>query len=202
MGFLNNILSKLLPVLDTRMLELRREIKLLKAENKELREASIKVNQNNEIPIKFYDENIEEIIIDTIRRAKNEICIAMAYFTSDILIDELYRAKDKGVNIKVIIDNNDKNINSKLRIANVCSMFRIVKVITKYKNIMHNKYCIIDNKIVIDGSYNWSKTAKYNEEHIIIVEANEIAEIYMKNFNKIFNNSRYYANYDIYENVV
>ncbi|WP_195517339.1 phospholipase D-like domain-containing protein [Paraclostridium bifermentans] len=202
MGLLNNILSKFLPMRDEHMLELRREIETLKAENKQLREARIKVNQNNEIPIKFYDENIEEIIIDTIRRAKNEICIAMAYFTSDILIDELYRAKDKGVNIKVIIDNNDKNINSKLRIANVCSMFRIVKVITKYKNIMHNKYCIIDNKIVIDGSYNWSKTAKYNEEHIIIVEANEIAEIYMKNFNKIFNNSRYYANYDIYENVV
>lgn len=202
MGFLNNILSKLLPVLDTRMLELRREIKLLKAENKELREASIKVNQNNEIPIKFYDENIEEIIIDTIRRAKNEICIAMAYFTSNILIDELYRAKDKGINIKVIIDNNDKNNNSKFRISNICSIFRIAEVKSKYKNIMHNKYCIIDNKIVIDGSYNWSKTAKYNEEHIIIIEASEVAQMYTNNFNKIFNNSRYYANYDIYQNVV
>ena len=202
MGLLNNILSKFLPIRDERMLELGREIERLKAENEHLRESSIKVNTNKEIPIKFYDENIEDIIIDTIRRAKNEICIAMAYFTSDILIDELYRAKDKGVNIKVIIDNNDKNINSKLRIANVCSIFKIAKVRPKYKNIMHNKYCIIDNKIVIDGSYNWSKTAKYNEEHIIIVEANEIAEMYMKNFNKIFNNSRYYANYDIYENVV
>lgn len=54
----------------------------------------------------FYDENLEDIIIDTIRRSKNEICIAMAYFTSDILIDELYRSKDKGFNIKVIIDIN------------------------------------------------------------------------------------------------
>ena len=53
-----------------------------------------------------YDENLEDIIIDTIRRSKNEICIAMAYFTYDILIDELYRSKDKGFNIKVIIDNN------------------------------------------------------------------------------------------------
>lgn len=185
MGLLNNILSKFLPMRDEHMLELRREIETLKAENKQLREARIKVNQNNEIPIKFYDENIEEIIIDTIRRAKNEICIAMAYFTSDILIDELYRAKDKGVNIKVIIDNNDKNINSKLRIANVCSMFRIVKVITKYKNIMHNKYCIIDNNKVIDGSYNWSKNAMYNEEHIIVVESEVVAKLYKDNFDRL-----------------
>lgn len=202
MGLLNNILSKFRPIRDERMLELRREIKALKAENKELREANIKVNQNEEIPIKFYDEKMEEIIIDTIKRAKNEICIAMAYFTSDILIDELYKAKDKGINIKVIIDNNDKNSNTKFRISNICSKFRIAEVRSKYKNIMHNKYCIIDNKIVIDGSYNWSKAAKYNEEHIIIIEASEIAQMYMNNFNKIFNNSRYYANYDIYENAV
>ena len=123
-------------------------------------------------------------------------------FTSDILIDELYKAKDKGINIKVIIDNNDKNSNTKFRISNICSKFRIAEVRSKYKNIMHNKYCIIDNKIVIDGSYNWSKAAKYNEEHIIIIEASEIAQMYMNNFNKIFNNSRYYANYDIYENAV
>lgn len=200
MGLLNNILSKLLPIRDVSVLELRREIKALKAENKELREVNIKVNQNKEIPIKFYDENIEEIIIDTIRGAKNEICIAMAYFMSDILIDELYRAKDKGINIKVIIDNNDKNNNSKLRIFNICNVLRIAEVKSKYKNIMHNKYCIIDNKIVIDGSYNWSKAAKYNEEHIIIIiEANEVAQMYTNNFNKIFNNSRYYANYEIYE---
>lgn len=69
-----------------------------------------------------------------------------------ILIDELYRAKDKGINIKVIIDNNDKNNNSKLRIFNICNVLRIAEVRSKYKNIMHNKYCIIDNKIVIDGS--------------------------------------------------
>ena len=106
MGLLNNILSKFLPIRDERMLELGREIERLKAENEQLRESSIKVNTNKKIPIKFYDENIEDIIIDTIRRAKNEICIAMAYFTSDILIDELYRSKDKGFNIKVIIDNN------------------------------------------------------------------------------------------------
>lgn len=80
MGLLNNILSKFLLIRDVSVLELRREIKALKAENKELREANIKVNQNKEIPIKFYDENIEDIIIDTIRGAKNEICIAMAYF--------------------------------------------------------------------------------------------------------------------------
>lgn len=202
MGLLSKILSKFRLIRYEEVIELRREIAELKSENKGLREASIKVNQNKEVPIKFYDENIQDVIINNIRRAESEICIAMAYFTSNILIDELQKSKDKGINLKIIIDNNDRNKESKFRISHICSKFRIANVKSRYTNIMHNKYCIIDNEIVIDGSYNWTKSAKYNEEHIIIIEASEIAQMYTNNFNKIFNNSRYYANYDIYENVV
>ena len=38
-------------------------------------------------------------------------------------------------------------------------------------NPMHNKYCIIDGKILINGSYNWTYFAETkNEENIIIFE--------------------------------
>lgn len=50
---------------------------------------------------------------------------------------------------------------------------------------MHNKYCIIDNNKVIDGSYNWSKSAIYNEEHIIIVESEIVAKLYKENFDRL-----------------
>lgn len=34
---------------------------------------------------------------------------------------------------------------------------------------MHNKFCVIDNQIVITGSYNWSDNAEYkNDENISI----------------------------------
>lgn len=56
---------------------------------------------------------------------------------------------------------------------------------------MHNKYCIIDSKVVIYGSYNWSDNARKNIEHIIIVNNEEVAEMYKKSFYKIFDNSRY-----------
>lgn len=50
---------------------------------------------------------------------------------------------------------------------------------------MHNKYCIIDNKIVIDGSYNWSNSAKKNEEHIFVVESELVANLYKENFKRL-----------------
>ncbi|WP_315081986.1 phospholipase D-like domain-containing protein [uncultured Clostridium sp.] len=57
---------------------------------------------------------------------------------------------------------------------------------------MHNKYCIIDNEKVIDGSYNWSNNAKYNLEYIIVIESTVVAKMYKENFDKIYNNPKYY----------
>jgi hypothetical protein len=39
-------------------------------------------------------------------------------------------------------------------------------------------HCIIDNKKVIDGSYNWSNNAKDNLEHLIIIESRNVAKMY------------------------
>jgi hypothetical protein len=35
---------------------------------------------------------------------------------------------------------------------------------------MHNKFCLIDEKVVITGSYNWSRRARKNRENIMIIK--------------------------------
>lgn len=59
----------------------------------------------------------------------------------------------------------------------------------KYDNIMHNKFCIIDGKKVINGSYNWSCKAEYNKENITILQSKIQGEekilSYMKEFMKL-----------------
>ena len=44
-----------------------------------------------------------------------------------------------------------------------------VKKIGIHKNLMHNKFCIIDLKTVIHGSFNWTTKANYNRETIEII---------------------------------
>lgn len=34
---------------------------------------------------------------------------------------------------------------------------------------LHNKFCIIDYSIIINGSYNWTYSAINNEENILIL---------------------------------
>ena len=45
------------------------------------------------------------------------------------------------------------------------------EVFTAKENLMHNKFCIIDERIIITGSYNWTNKAnKENNENIVIIK--------------------------------
>jgi phosphatidylserine/phosphatidylglycerophosphate/cardiolipin synthase-like enzyme len=178
---------------------LRKEIKDLRKENSILRGKNT-LHSFKKIHLEFFDENIEDIIIENISEAKKELCIAMAWFTSYALMDELDKIKGRGVEIKVVISNEKKNLEeeneSKLR--KVCTELKIANLSKtdkrKYDGLMHNKYCIIDDERVIDGSYNWSRSNSFgnNEEHIIVIESKIVAKKFKNNFNKIYNNEEYY----------
>ncbi|NLL27457.1 MAG: phosphatidylserine synthase, partial [Bacteroidales bacterium] len=37
---------------------------------------------------------------------------------------------------------------------------------------MHHKFCVIDNQVVITGSYNWSNNAEFKNDENVTVEYN------------------------------
>ena len=52
---------------------------------------------------------------------------------------------------------------------------------------LHDKIIIIDNHIVISGSFNFSSNAtQNNDENVIIIDSPEIASLYMQEFNKLW----------------
>lgn len=54
-----------------------------------------------------------------------------------------------------------------------------------FGNIIHNKFCIIDLRTVIHGSYNWTKKAQYNRETISINKDRTTAEKFADEFIKL-----------------
>jgi phosphatidylserine/phosphatidylglycerophosphate/cardiolipin synthase-like enzyme len=53
-------------------------------------------------------------------------------------------------------------------------------------DFMHNKVMIIDDKVVITGSYNFSENAELNDENMLVIESPAIAGAYDKYFNALF----------------
>lgn len=51
---------------------------------------------------------------------------------------------------------------------------------------MHNKYCVIDNSVVITGSYNWTYYAENrNQENIVISSDEDLVSQYKVGFNQL-----------------
>lgn len=132
-------------------------------------------------------EDIQEQIMQEIQKAKYTIWIAVAWFTDKVLFDELMKKKEEGVNVQVIINDDDINRNSSLKFELLSESYKIPST-GYFNNIMHNKFCVIDLQTVIHGSYNWTKKAQYNQETISIDKNRNIAESFADQFIKLKNN--------------
>lgn len=110
-------------------------------------------------------DDIQKRIIGEIRDAKYVIWIAMAWFNNEVIYKELLKKKAEGLSIVIIIDKNEINANAKFDLFKNFEAYSM-KMPTKYNNTMHNKFCIIDLKTVIHGTFNWTNAANFNAETI------------------------------------
>ena len=108
----------------------------------------------------------------------------MAWFTNKELYDELVKKKMQGVNVQVIIDDNEKNKNTSFRLESEFETYRI-SIESYYKNIMHDKFCIIDLQTVIHGTFNWTNAASYNRETISVDKNTATAKTFADEFIKL-----------------
>lgn len=55
------------------------------------------------------------------------------------------------------------------------------------ESLMHNKFVIIDQKILMTGSYNWTvASTEVNQENVVIMENDHLVETFMNEFNKLW----------------
>lgn len=115
--------------------------------------------------IKHVSYKIQNAIQIELFGAKKSIKIAVAWFTNELLLHPLVLKLQTGVNVEIIL--NDDNINkggeSSLDFTSFLEAGGILRWNTS-KQLLHEKFCIIDDRIVISGSYNWTNKAEYNDE--------------------------------------
>ena len=136
-------------------------------------------------------KDIREKIIETLITANKEVLIAVAWFTDDQIIDVLNNLCSKGISISVIF--YDDKINNKDLFKTLYYSKAELKV---SKKLMHNKFCIIDREIVINGSYNWTYNAAKNDENIQITRYNyDLVNTFVEQFFKLKENCKNFDNH-------
>ncbi len=126
-----------------------------------------------------------QLITATIAKAKSTICLAAYSFTSETIAQALIAAKERGVEVKVILDKSQLKQNSVARLLQENDV--TVKFSHKY-SIMHNKFIIIDDNTLQLGSFNYTKSAEAkNAENVLIINhCSELASQYAKQWQKIW----------------
>jgi hypothetical protein len=134
----------------------------------------------------IYFEQIQSQIKEEIIKAKYTIWIAVAWFTDKELYNLLIQKKREGVNIQLLIIDDEINNNSGINFGKDFWVGRVAKK-GAFGNLMHHKFCIIDLKTVIHGTYNWTNKARFNNETIDIENGRENAEKFADEFIKLKN---------------
>jgi phosphatidylserine/phosphatidylglycerophosphate/cardiolipin synthase-like enzyme len=57
---------------------------------------------------------------------------------------------------------------------------------------IHSKYCVIDDRIVIEGSFNWYNTSVFSHDLLVVVNNVGVAEPYLFEFEQIQYSFRVY----------
>lgn len=127
---------------------------------------------------------IEAGILDALDKAMAYIDVCVAWFTNDKLRDKLLEKQKDGVTVRVITFKDGVNKRHGVDFTGINHKeFRAER-----GGIMHEKFCVIDNVTVINGSYNWTTNAeeKNDEDAAFRYEDVKFGSSYSRRFNEIW----------------
>ncbi|HOK41873.1 MAG TPA: phospholipase D-like domain-containing protein [bacterium] len=180
------ILLVILIIINWRNVKNKKEEKKLK-KSKEIKN-EIMAYKTKEVQFLFGRQYINSLKSD-IKKAKEKIFIQMFLIkyryseTNPIyrLIEEIKKAKERGVDIEVYLDNNikdeDENDNANKIIYKELKKEGLKVKMDKSAKTYHSKVVIIDEEIIYCGSHNWTANAmNINDESSVRVKSKELAK--------------------------
>lgn len=127
-------------------------------------------------------------IVEIIDSARESILLQAYSFTSDPIEHALIEAKKRGVTVRVVLDRSQYEAKG----AAALPLFEAgieVRMDAKHA-IAHNKIIIVDDEILITGSFNFTRQAETsNAENLLIIRNPELALAYAQNWKTHYEHS-------------
>lgn len=149
---------------------------------------NLQENLSEDIQVFFCpSQDCFNIFNTSISNAKEEIKCAFYELDEMNLAKTILKKSNENINVSLIID--DKYLDEEpLQILYNTSIniYSDAQRETKYNNYMHDKFCVIDNKILITGSTNPTTNGFYkNNNNIITFKSKYLAQNYENEFDQM-----------------
>lgn len=120
-------------------------------------------------------DNFETRIINELMLAQQSIKIAVSWFNSKSILNILYWKLGGGVKVELILHYDEINSvsDSSLDFSEYKRLGGVLIWAKGEKSTMHVKYCIIDEKVLLHGSCNWTYRAFNKNDEVLNVTTGE-----------------------------
>jgi len=130
-------------------------------------------------------DNCVARIISLISEAKSSIDICVFTVTDDRIAEPIIEAHRQGVSIRILTDDDKVN-----DLGSDIPRFMQERIPTRVDRTayhMHHKFAIFDRKLLLTGSYNWTRGAAINNiENFILVSNPSLLRQFQKEFDRLW----------------
>ena len=124
-------------------------------------------------------------IIALLRSANRYVDICVFTITDNAISQAISAAHRKGVQVRIITDD-DK---SQDRGSDVDDLARegVLVATDLTQTHMHHKFSIFDQKVLLNGSYNWTRSAfTQNQENVLVTDNTGLVATYQQEFDRLW----------------
>jgi len=120
-------------------------------------------------------------IMKLLDKAEKTIDICVFTISDNKITKCILDSHERGTNVTIISDNDKAN--DKGSDIDYLSEKGINVILDKSPYHMHHKFAIFDNKILLNGSFNWTRSASdVNEENILVTNEPGLVDLYRNQF--------------------
>ena len=140
----------------------------------------------------IFNEDIQKELQSVLTLAKKSLKIAVSWFTNYSLFKQVKEIAASGVNVQLITNNDLTNNGGYCLNLNDLIQAGVEVSLIEYPHLLHHKFCIIDDNIVVNGSYNWTRFSAKNYENITIIRNDfDAIDAFADEFNTLLQNAEY-----------
>lgn len=124
-------------------------------------------------------------VIGEFGRAKKTVDVCVFTITDDRITQAVLDAHRRGVRMRVVTDN-DKSLDVGSDTEELERAGVVVRV-DQTPHHMHHKYAIFDGRRLLNGSYNWTRSAsEFNEENLVATEEADLVRQFAQHFEELW----------------
>lgn len=153
---------------------------------------AIKLSDGTTIYVRFSPDDRIDDMIESLIGAANDSVYMLAYsFASRDIAERLQAADDEGLDVIIICEDSKAYTDGGGQCGPLSDAGLEVYVDGYPDTLMHEKVIILDNSVVIAGSYNFTRAAdRRNDEQVLVIQSKKIADLFLEEFDKILEESR------------